>query len=425
MLKLAADPQSSSLVLENGVKIAVLKHPRGLSTIGVHLSIGGIDSDRSGQSFITIGSKLRDAIGSPQYAFRKGISTKFDFHPEYANILFQFQPESTGSANIMLDKFFFDNKVSPIAVTESIEELSMQELMGNLRPSDILASSACAASFPGTKYSVECYTNDTKDLHPNQQILDNLQYNATFFGSADQIGQLKSLASTFKIKKEEKKIEPITFQPGVNIRKSSGLSFSGNKLIKGANIPHLAISFPAGSIFSNDFYTYKVIQKIFGGGQAFSSEGLGAGLNSLLYKNILARIPSVEEIRCKYEPYKVAGLMSIQFQAHEEKVPRITNALKYCIEQALQIGKEHLDSAREQAVLEYLKTIDQSQQRFVEFGTQYGLIGKSIAPATIVEAIRSVTISDVIKCVENSFKRKPSVSVIGDSDPELVYNAWD
>ncbi|KAH0793011.1 Clan ME, family M16, insulinase-like metallopeptidase [Histomonas meleagridis] len=422
MLKIKPNPLCITKIAKNGIKAATLKTAGGLSVIGAALSVGAVDGDTSGQTFLTLQARLLDAIGKPEDCYRNCITSYLKVFKEQSILLFSFPSESSRKANSMLDLFFCKANPSPSTVGKARHILSQQERLGTYSESSLLESIACSASFSDKKHQINPITTSTSTLQVNQSILNNLQSSSILIGSSDQLDNLSSLASSFSPTSYQRQTLPTQFQSGYYTQKSSGNSFIGNKLLKHMAYPHIAISFPAASIDSSDYYTYKVIQSIFGSCSEFSSEGIGTGLNSVLYKNAITG--GCEFLRCEFWPYRGTGLISFVAKAREESLRKIARNTKKSIDIALKINDEDLEMAKEQTINSYLKETDDYTKRFVAFGLENLTWNESRDTSSVIEYIRGIPKDKILDCIKKSFSVKPSIGINGDAEPEFVAEAW-
>jgi len=410
--------------MNNGVKCAFLPNNGGLSAIGAVFSMGSKDAKDNGQMFLSMQAKLLDAIGSPQNAFKNGISTTLDVQKEHSTILFEFMPESEKMARIFLDNFFSVAPPTPNSINFARNILSSQEILGNIPPSKMFESVACASSCDDKTYSIDTFNNNPAALVIIPSLQTKLLSNSVFFGSLDQESSVSSFASAQRVVMEKKDYRPPKFVSGLLQKPASGLKFSGTKLLKSPDLPKVSISFPAPSLAQSEFNAMKIISKIFGGGSSFSSEGLGTGLNSLCYKHLLSKSPECEEVRTNYRVYSSFGLLSFDITAPSSELEFLSGNLKKCCDSIGEIDESAIKAAKEQTIVEYLKSIDNSTSLFLDFASSIALSGKWNDPMSTIKNIREVTRNSVIEVAKSSFSNKPSVGILGNADPSIVFQKW-
>lgn len=421
MLKLPKSPLSSVKIAKNGVKSALLKSTDGISAIGAYFSIGSQDSQNSGQTFLTFHAKLLDSIVSPQNMFRYGITPYLNVHRDNTNILLTFLPESTKIANMVLDRMFTNSPPTSQSVSLAKQILAEQEKAGNITFEEIFEEVAHIASYNDPKQRIGVYNNEPFTLKVNDDIISDLKSSALLFGTADEEENLTSLASSLS---EYKPKEPreLKFVSGICSKKASNEAFRGAILQKNQEMRYGVLSFPAASSHSENYFTYKVIQKIFGGGSEFSSDGLGVGCNSLIYKNALSF--GCEFLRCFYFPSQRNGLLSFGFKAEQDSMDLITKKLTRCVKKAIDLNDYLFKLGKEEAVDELLKSIDNAHLRLLDFGKQAMVWGEAKDTARVIDSIRSVTKDQIIKCLKESFAYIPSVGIIGEKDPQSLQEKW-
>lgn len=421
MIKLPKSPISSIKIAKNGVKTALLKTTNGISAIGAYFSIGAQDSPSSGQTFLTFHSKLLDSIGSPQNMFRYGITPYLNVYRDKTNILLTFLPESTKYANMVLDQMFSSNPPSSQSVVMAKQILAEQEKAGNITFEEIFEEVAHIASYNDPKQRIGVYNNDPALLRPNDAILTNLKSSAILFGTADEESNLTSLAASLGTYKP-KEYKELKFTSGICSKKATTEAFKGSVLQKNQEMRYGVLSFPAASSQSDDYFTFKVIQKIFGGGSEFSSDGLGVGINSLIYKNCLSF--GTEFLRCFYFPGQKNGLLSFGFKAEQDSMELITKKLARCVKKALELNDYLFKLGKEEAVDEFLKSTDNAHLRLFDFGKQAMIWGEAKDTTSIIDSIRSVSKDKIINCLKETFSHLPSVGIIGEKDPQILQQKW-
>lgn len=425
MLKVAKDSICRILKGKNGLSTAILAHPPGLSTLGAVFSIGGQDGSVSGETFVTLKAKIFDAIQSPENAYRHGISTCVSIQKEFSVVTFQFLPEVSSKARTIFERMFDGRMPSSISAGMARHNMTQQEPLGLLTPKLKLESMACAASFDNPKHKIDVYTDSVSSVKVSDSILKSFKSKCLLIGSEDQAELLTQLGNSFP--ENNTKIDSVAskFTPGIISRKSSGFATAGDMLLKNPNNADVSLSWNAVPITSDKFFTYKVLEKLFGGGSSFSSEGLGVGTaSSLLSKYVLYRLHSCEQIRAHFNPYSANGLFSVVFNVPGDDLKKAARMISNAINRADSISDETFRAAKEQAALEYLKMIDVGYVRFEEFGTQTLFFGEGKSSAGIVEAMRSVTKDDCMKVIEETMKSKPSVALIGKGNPIDVLENW-
>lgn len=421
MLQLPRSSLSIIQTAKNGVKTALLKAPNGISAIGAIFTCGAEDSPKSGETFLTLQAKLLDSIQTPENMFKYAITPDLKVYRDHSTILLTYLPESSKIANTVLDQMFSSKPPSTKSVEQAKTILGMQELVGNITPEQFFESTACSASYNHPKHKIEIYTNNVSGLTINHDLLSNLKESAILFGSHDESSNLKSLALSLN-RYKPKEFQQSIFTPGFCTKELNSTEFQGVVLQKNLGMQYGILSFPSVSRDSKDFLVYKVIQKIFGDVYEFSSEGIGVGLNSLLYKHGIAY--GCEYLRCFFFPYAKNGLFSFAFKAESESMPLVTKKIARCVSKAIHIDDDHFNSAKEQSIVDFLKSIDIAQNRYLNFAMQTMFYGEPKQTDKIVEGLRNVTKKDVIRCLENTFKCDPSVGIIGNVKPELIQEKW-
>lgn len=423
MYKIRSNPLSSTHISKNGIKTATLQTAGGLSLIGAMFKIGSCDSDESGETFLTLQSKILESIGKPEDCYRNGIEAHLRVFKDYSAVFLSFMKESERKANIMLDRFFSNERPSKQSIEIAQSILTQQEAFGNIPFEQSLEGVACAASFDDPRQKINIYTNKKIDKI-NMKIIEELKSKAMLIGTKDQERELIDLANSFRINRANENLNEhkMIFKSGFYVEKSSHQMMYGNKLIQHADYPKIAISFPAASFKSDDYLAYKVIKNILGGGKQFSSEGIGNGLNSLLYTKALSY--GCECLQCEFWPYQNNGLISIIAKVHKGSIKPLTQRIKDCIEIATKLDDEFVEMSKEQTINSDLKHIDSHINKMLEFGKEHLLIGESKDQNHIINSIRSLKKNKIIECIKNSFSVKPAISVIGDYDPQLILDAW-
>ena len=427
MLK-CSSPNAYWKTVSNGLQCAFLNYPKGLSTIGVALKIGVQDSKLSGQTFLTLQSKLFDALKSPEEAFKYGITPTLQVFNDYSVVFLQFIPECSGQAQKVLHRFLSDQYPSHQSIIQSRYEMKNMELFGIVQPKDVILSLAHSASF-GNQYTSTLLSEDPINLNPSKEILSSLQSRIIPIASSDMESTILNIASSLPHTNSKYDILPkretALFKSSEIVKQSSHLTFSGSRLIKNSKMSHSAISFPAPSASHNDFYVYNVLEKLYGGGSQFSSEGYGVGFSSILYSHILGKYP-IEEIRACYTPGLYNGLLSFWFKADPNAFHNISRSLKRSLKLAVNnaLKNDKVETAKEQAILHYLKTIDKGSDLFLDFGC--GLIGqgKTRSSKEIIQKLENVSKEDIIRCARNFLQNKPSIALIGHGDIKALSSPW-
>ena len=258
-------------------------------------------------------------------------------------------------------------------------------------------------------------------MRPNDAILTNLKSSAILFGTADEESNLTSLAASLGTYKP-KEYKELKFTSGICSKKATTEAFKGSVLQNNQEMRYGVLSFPAASSQSDDYFTFKVIQKIFGGGSEFSSDGLGVGINSLIYKNCLSF--GTEFLRCFYFPGQKNGLLSFGFKAEQDSMELITKKLARCVKKALELNDYLFKLGKEEAVDEFLKSTDNAHLRLFDFGKQAMIWGEAKDTTSIIDSIRSVSKDKIINCLKETFSHLPSVGIIGEKDPQILQQKW-
>lgn len=413
---------------KNGLQCGFLSRPSGISTLGAAFKIGAQDAEKSGQTFLTFQSKLFDAIKSPSNAFNYGITPKLQVFNDHTVMTLQFLPECAPQARDIFCKFLSDEFPSHQSIIRSRYEMSNLESFGILKRQDILLSMVQSASYGGNPISIYS-TDGIFELNPSKDIISSIQSRMVPIASSDMestmldiAGSLKNISSKFdSIHKR-----PInSFKAGQITRESSGVKLSGSRLLKLTDLPYAAISFPAPSATSPDFLKYKVFEKVLGGGSQFSSEGYGSGISSILYTHLLSRYP-IEEIQAKYIPGLNNGLITIWFHGDSKSFQSISKRVKLCMKMLSQKSSksEYFEAGKNQAILEYLKAIDGSDNLFADFGSNLIIYGKQRKSKDIIESIDKITKEQVMKCAQTILNSKPSAVLLGKGDVKSLLVPW-
>ena len=422
-----SNPAAYLKTAKNGLQCAFLKYHSGLSTIGVALKIGSQDSKQSGQTFLTLQSKLFDAIKSPEEAFKYGITPTLRAFNDYSVVHLQFIPECAPLAQSVLKTFLSKENPTHPSIIRSRYEMNNMQLFGLLQPQDILLSLAHSASF-GSK-DINTYTENALNVNPSQEIISSLQSRIIPFASSDMETNLLNIVNSLSFTDSKFDILPqrqlTRFRPGEITRAASKSMVSGSKLIQHINMSHAAFSFPAPSASHDDFYTFTVLERLFGGGSHFSSDGYGVGHLSLLHSQLLGRF-FIEEARTVYTPGLHNGLLSFWFKADSNIFQNISRRLKKILYKATDNSLDNviIEAAKEQAILNYLKSIDGGSDLFVDFGCRLIAQRKTRSSKEIIQKLENVSKDDVIRCAKKFLQSNPSIVLLGKGNIRSLSSPW-
>jgi hypothetical protein len=424
MLKISPHLLSRTAMSKSGIKIALFTQSGGLSTLGAYFPVGGQHGKVSGETFVTLHSKVLDAIGSPENAFQHAISPYIDVREDSSFLSLQFPPESSQTANRMFNRFFQPIIPSPASVSWARRFLNLQMTGGHIAIPRIMQDLANSAAFTDLHSVIETHTADVGNIKFNSNIIAALSDSCALIGSSDQSSELARLTDPFKpISQKPQAIVP-EFRPATITHKFD-VSFKGVELIHHPEYPHVAITFPAPSFIDDDFIVFNVIRKLFGGSSSFSSEGFGSGSSSLFVKDVLYRVPNCEEIQCEFSSYSDHGLMAMRFNAASDSLENVTERIRDSINKALQISDAALISARELAVVQYLKAVEGGSSMFSKAAKELSILGEPKSHAGVVKALRSVSKGQICEAVRKYLIRKPCVVVLGNANPQKIQSMFE
>ena len=425
MLKVARESGCRIFKAPNGVRTGILAHPSGVSTLGAIFAIGGQDGKHSGETYVTLKSKVFEAIGSAQTCYRHGISTHVAIGKESSAVLLQFLPESSERAFAIFERLFDGRKPSTINIGLARFDLNRQALLGAANPSTLLQSLSYSASFsePGSKSKVFARAPDRVAF--NESLLNRLSTSCVLVGSEDEQTTLEKFSERLPKSTISDRPAKTPFSPGLISRARHTAGVIGDKVLKRPDNVDFAMSWEAPNVTSHDYFVFKVMEKALGGGSSFSSDGLGVGtVSSLLSKHVLYRLVSCEDIRANYFPYQTNGMFAVTVNVPADAMKRASRMIGNAIAKLPEIDASTVEASKEQAVLEYLKGLDNSKNRMVEFGNQILWYGEGKAVSAIVDAIRSVTKEQLVDAFKKTFGTKPTVAVIGNAKPESAIEEW-
>ena len=425
MLKVAREASCRIFTGKNGVKTGILAHPAGVSTLGAVFALGGQDGKHSGETYITLKSKVFEAISSPQSCYRYGISTHVAVEKENCAVLFQFLQESSARALAIFEKLFDGRTPSNISVGLARYDLGRQGLLGVATPATLLESLAYAASFDEPRAKTKVFPRVPERVAFNVDLLKRLSASCILIGSPDQQEALQKFSESLPKSVIAARPSRTHFAPGLIARERPKMGIVGGKVVKRPSNVDFAMAWEAGNVAAEDFFAFKVMEKVFGGGSAFSSDGLGVGtVSSLLSKHVLYRLPSCEDIRASFCPYRTNGLFTVTVNVPGDEMKRAGRMVKNAIDRLPEIDDGVLSAAKEQAILSHLKDLDSGKNRMLEFGNDLLCYGEGKSVAGVVSALRGVTKDQLCAAFKKTFASNPTVAVIGNGKPESVLEAW-
>ena len=103
---------------------------------------------------------------------------------------------------------------------------------------------------------------------------------------------------------------------------------------------------------------------------------------------------------------------------------RLGRMIANAISRVPDVPDSSLAAAKEQAALEYLKAIDRGNLRFQEFAVQNLWLGEAKSAAGIVNALRSVTRTQILEAYKRTFATRPTIALIGQGNPNDLLAEW-
>lgn len=402
-----------------GNKFGILHHDHGLSALGCIMPIGTIHGKGSGSSFISFQTLVSNAIKSPITAFSQVLVPHVEINREYSIVLFRTLSENRNLLINSVGEFLTSNNSHTIKqnIHEANVFLRNQNLLGNYTFPMKMEDAACNASFIEDNYKYSNFDVQNSVIEPDPDLIKMAQGSAILFGSSDMANEVCMFASTIKNKTKLQRTRP-TFTPGVYTRRADSEKIQGNKLVKYKEFPLCTISFPFREVDKVSESTLKVISKLLGGGSSFSSEGLGTGLNSILYRDVLAKFYTCNEIRSIVRDFNEISLFSFDFQISEDSIGSLCKKLKLVLDDIPNVADELLESAKELVILDRLKSLDSFSDQYRDFAVHL-LTGEKYDVTEDIKIIRNVTKSNVTRVCKKLFSVAPSIGSFGASKDAL------
>ena len=413
---------SNKIFSKNGVPIHLLQTPKGMSTIGLAVPIGSINSQISGSTSVTLEAKLRQAIGSPEQAFVNQLYPTFDSSKEFSTFSINFLPEKEKCATDVLTKIVDGLPVTEQQFEKTLEINRKDDEMGEYNNKQKFFDLGCYSSFGDKRYQNSAHVSFLEDQKPmlNNSLIAELPKQSILFGTSDMEGFLTQFAdSCLKPANNVPAIETPPFSPGKYIIAHKESLLQGTKVSMQSNLSLCTVSFPSCGAKSSDKPIYDVLTKIFGGGFAFSSEGLGSGFNTILYKSLLCKIPSIREAFAFNFSLSTNGIFSIGFVVDPHDIKKSGKYIKESVGLCLKnINNEVLDEAKMLLLTSNTKSLGNYATRISSFASsliynELPIVGKEYA-----DAVRNVSKDDILRIAQNCLVQKPGICIYGQGNPD-------
>ena len=393
-----------------------------MSTIGLAVPFGSINSAISGSTSVTLETKLRNALGSPEQAFVNQLYPTFDSSKEFSTISINFLPEKEKCATDVLTKLVDAEPVNESEFNKTLEINKNDDEMGEYNNKQKFFDLGCYSSFADKRYQNSAHVSFIQGEKPqlNNSLNAELPKQSILFGTSDMENFLTNFAdSCLKPSNNVPTIETPSFSPGKYIIAHKESLLQGTKVSMQSHLSLCTVSYPSCGAKSSDKPIYDVMTKIFGGGFAFSSEGLGSGFNTILYKSLLCKIPSIREAFAYNFSLSTNGIFSIGFVVDPKDIKLAGKYIKESVGLCLNnVNNEVLDEAKMLLLTSNMKSLGNYATRISSFASsliynELPIVGKEYA-----EAVRNVTKDDILRIAQKSLVQKPGICVYGQGNPD-------
>lgn len=417
--------KTTTSILPNGVPIHLLDTPRGVCTIGAIFPFGSIHSKTSGETNVTLHTKLLEAVGSKERVFTHQLQPTICGKREFSYAHIQFLPESTDVAVESFLKLIDGKPVSENKFQECLLANKNAENLGKYGNESKYFDLACFSSFADKRYKNSEYDvindeNTKNKISPNEAILSDIPHCCELIGTVDMKEMLEKIGKKLVPYPHKPMIVTPAFHAGKFQYNHEEATIQGSKISQQTNMSIVTITYPSAGIKSNDRVAYDVLEKIFGGGTSFSSEGLGMGLSSKLYMNVVGGIYGCREAFANNFPLSTNGRFTINFVVPPKLIKPACECVKKTINEVLQSTEEMVEESKKLVLSANAKKIRNAQDRVndVADAVLFGTSPKSSNEYR--EAIKSVSREHLLRVAHDSLTQKPAIGILGIGDPDEI-----
>jgi hypothetical protein len=423
--------KTTTTVLPNGVPIHLLNTPRGVCTIGAIFPLGSIHSKTSGETNITLQAKLLEAVGSRENVFMHQLQPTICGQREFSYSHIQFLPEKTDVAVEIFLKLIDGKPVSKGKFQECLIANQNAENLGKYCNERKYFDLSCLSSFKDKRYHNLEYrvinpdSTGKEQPTPNESILSDIPHCCELIGTIDMKETLEKIGMSLVPYSNKPLIITPGFHSGKFQYKYEQAAIQGSKISQQQDMSIVTITYPSASIKSNDRVAYDVLEKTFGGGTSFSSEGLGMGLSSKLYMNVVSGVPGCRESFANNFSLSTNGRFTLNFVVPPQHVKLACQRVKKTIDEILNSTESMVEESKKLVLSSNAKKIRNAQDRVNDVADAVLFQTNPKSSKEYREAIKSVTKEHLLRVANYSLTQKPAIGILGSGDPDEIAKALE
>lgn len=167
-----------------------------------------------------------------------------------------------------------------------------------------------------------------------------------------------------------------------------------------------------------------IVQSLLGGGGSFSAGGPGKGMYTRLYRNVLAKYPSVQHCVAYSSIYSDTGLMGVHATCDQAKAAEVVNLMgEQMTSLATTVTSEELDRAKKATMANVLMNLENKNVLVDDMGRQVMTFGHKKPIDEFFKVLKDVTEADISKFVKALLKTKPTFASMGELQNVPRYSA--
>ncbi|MBQ7295557.1 MAG: insulinase family protein [Clostridia bacterium] len=249
-------------------------------------------------------------------------------------------------------------------------------------------------------YSAEEIREYMKNNYCGERIVVGVSGN---FPEEEMMGKIEEYFAALEKKGAENKPYAVPFNKGITLKTMP------------TEQTHIMMCLPGVGIEHEDLYPLQVCMFI-----------LGTGTSSLLNQRIREQLGLCYSVDSWLGRYIGGGYIAVSMSlspVSEEKA--IKEAMTILRDFPRKVSQKQVDVAREKLISSLIMSREQPQSKFSSMGYNMLLLGKHIEDDEIINAIKSITLDDVIKTAEKYFDlHKMSFTAVGKVKKESEYKKF-
>ncbi|EMG46350.1 MAS2 Mitochondrial-processing peptidase subunit alpha [Candida maltosa Xu316] len=427
--------------LPNGLRLITDSTPGHFSALGAFVDAGSRYDDPQNPGLSHIHDKLAWK-STEKYTGQEMLENLSKLGGNYMSSV---QRESTIYQASVFNKDV-EKMLESIAQTIRYPNFTDQEFEESLLTADYEVSQLCYNSeiYLSEELHSVAYKDNTLGLPlyiPQERIplvgkTDILQYQKKFFQPQNIVIAMVGVPHDFALKIVNDNFG--TWENTTSTRPEKGVvNYTGGEIILPHRQPlyanltdlyHMQIGFETTGLLNDDLYALATLQKLLGGGSAFSAGGPGKGMFSRLYTQVLNKYSFVDHCMCFNHSYLGTGIFGVTLSIVPEAAHFSSQIISHELSKLLipdgtskdAINNRELKRAKNQLISSLLMNVESRLAKLEDLGRQIQCQGKITSIDEMVEKISNITIKDIQNVSEKVLTGNVVTSGTSSGTPSVV-----